>query len=261
MTGLGAILTRMPLPSEKRDIPRVWEVDWALPAAEGGTRWAAYDWLLDTAQELGASEVSIVGANYEVLGRLDSAIGSAEASYLRTTGHNYRVDGITVSGVSRRGGWWVRGPVLVAWANDAVLAEVEGQRPAAVAAVATWPEDVAGWRSVYAPERIGQVRTEQEAEFDTVIGDLDPRVARAIDSAAAWVNENHSVLSTHEREAMAGMFVALRSARIPVDLDAVRARLMAAGWNGGLIERVLQLGERVERGETPRHRPFRLDLG
>jgi hypothetical protein len=243
-----------------RDIPRVWEVDWAIPAEEGGTAWQAYGWLLDTAGNLGASEVSIVAATYESLGRLDWAIGSAEAGYLRAQPHRYRVDGITVHGVSRRGSWHVRGPVLVAWADDAILTVVEGKRPAAIAAVAQWPDDIAAWRSVHHPPRIGQVRGDQEAEFDTAtVADLDPRVARAISGAAAFVNENHSVLSTHEREAMAGAFVALRGAGIAVDTDAVRAHLMAAGWNGGLVERVLQLAERVARGETPRHRPFPLD--
>jgi len=55
----------------------------------------------------------------------------------------------------------------VAWASDEALTEIEGQRPAAIAAVAQWPDDIPTWRSVHRPERIGQVRAEQEAEFDT----------------------------------------------------------------------------------------------
>jgi len=57
---------------------------------------------------------------------------------------------------------------------------------------------------------------------------------------------------------MAGAFVALRAAGIPVDRDALRAELMAAGWTGSLIARVLDLARRVARGETPHHRPFPL---
>lgn len=250
----------MSLRQDRQEIPRAWEVDWAIPAAEGGTRWESYEWLLDMADELGVSEVSIVAATYDALGRLDLAIGSTEANRLRVQPHHYRVNGITVHGISRRGFWHIRGPVLVAWANDQDLAEIEGKRPAAIAAVAQWPDDIATWRSVRQPERIGQVRADQEAEFDTaVVAELDPQVARAVRGASAVVNENHSVLSTHERESMAGALVALRGADISVNKEALRAYLMSADWNGKLIDQVLQLAERVDNGETPRHAPFQLN--
>jgi hypothetical protein len=244
----------------KREIPRVWEVDWAIPPSEGGTPWAAYRWLLETAAAIGSAEASILGSTYDNLGNLDFALGAHEAADLRSTAHGYRVGGITVRGITRRGSFYIRGPVLVAWATDEVLALVEGQRPPAIAAVASWPDDIVSWRSVYAPERIGQVRAEQEAEYNTVTAQpLDPRARQAIDRAGALVNESHSVLATYEREAVAGAFVALRAANVPVDRDAVRAHLMTAGWNGKLIERVITLAERVARGETPRHRPMTLD--
>lgn len=250
----------MTLKQDMREIPRAWEVDWAIPTAEGGTRWESYGWLLDTAEELGVSEVSVVAATYDALGRLDLAIGKTEANHLRVLPHRYSVDGITVHGVSRRGFWHVRGPALVAWANNQDLAEIEGKRPPAIAAVAQWPDDIATWRSMHHPERVGQVRTDQEAEFDTaVVAELDPQATQVIRSATAIVNENHSALSTHERESMAGALVALHGANIPVDGEALRAYLMSAGWNGKLIEQVLKLAERVENGETPRHRPFQLD--
>lgn len=230
-----------------------------MPPAEGGTCWEAYGWLLDMADELDASEVSIVASTYDSLGNLDLAIGASEAQSLRVQPHEFQVNGITVRGVSRRGFWHVRGPVLVAWANDQVMAEVEGKRPAAIAAVAQWPEDVATWRSVYGPTRIGQVRPDQEADYDTAtVSELDPQVAKAIRGAAAVINENHAVLSTHERESMAGALVALRSAGIPVDQEALRAYLMAAGWQGKLVNQTLELSERVDRGETPRHSNFSL---
>jgi hypothetical protein len=249
----------MALHEQVRDIPRVWEVDWAVPPAEGGTPWAAYPWLLDMAEALGASEVSIIAGTYQSLGDLDLAIGSAEASGLRVLPHEYRVGGITVHGLTRRGSWYVRGPVLVAWADDQILSEIEAQRPTAIAAVAGWPDDIATWRSLYRPQRVGQVRRDQEAEFDTASDPvLDPRAVDAIRSAAALVNENHSVLSTHEREWVAGALIALRAAKIPVAEDALRAQLMAAGWNGKLIAQVLELADRVERGKTPRHKPFPL---
>jgi hypothetical protein len=239
---------------EKREIPRIWEVNWAIPPDEGGTRWEAYDWLLEMASELDAAEVSIVASTYDSLGSLDWAIGASEAQWLRVQPHEYRVGGITVRGVSRRGFWHVRGPVLVAWPDDQVMAEIEGKRPAAIAAVAQWPDDIATWRSVYGPTRIGQVRPDQEADFDTAtVGQLDPQVTEAIRGAAAVVNENHAVLSTHEREAVAGALVALRSAGIPVDREALRAYLMAAGWKGGLVGQVLELAERIDGGETPKH--------
>jgi hypothetical protein len=249
----------VPLRDEKRDVPRVWEVDWAIPAAEGGTLWDAYPWALDTAAELDVDEVTIVGSTYEVLGRLDRAIGSAEAGRLRVQPHGYRVGGITVRGVTRRGYWYAKGVVLAAWASHEVLAEIEGHRPDAIAAVADWPDTIATWRSVYSPSRIGQVRPEQEAEYDTAgVASLDPRAARAIRVAGGFVNENHSVLSKDEREAVAGALVALRAARIPVDTAGLRALLMASGWNGRLVNKAIELADRVERGETPHHRPFSL---
>jgi hypothetical protein len=249
----------MALDEQVRDIPRVWEVDWAVPSDEEGAPWAAYPWLLDMAADLGATEVSIVAGTYQSLGRLDLAIGGTEASRLRVLPHQYRIGGITVHGIPRRGSWYARGPVLVAWADDQILSEIEAQRPTAIAAVAGWPDDIATWRSLYRPQRVGQARRDQEAEFDTASDPvLDPRAVDAIRSAAALVNENHSVLSTHEREWVAGALVALRAAGIPIAEDALRAQLMAAGWNGKLIAQVLQLAGRIERGQTPRHKNFPL---
>lgn len=240
--------------SSKRDIPRAWEVDWAIPAAEGGTPWEAYGWLLDTANELGASDVTILGSTFDALGGLGSAIGQVEAQHLRVQPHQYRIDGITVHGSTRRGFWHVRGPVLAAWADDELLSEIEGKRPLALAAVATWPDDIATWRSVYGPERIGQIRADQEAEFGTAgLKELDPRVADALKGPVAFVNENHAVLSTSEREMVAGALVGLRRDGIGVDVEALRAHLMGFGWQGRLISQVIKLAERVDRGETPRH--------
>ena len=194
----------MPLESVERKIPRAWEVDWALPADEGGTRWESYGWLLDAAEALDSSDVTILGSTYDSLGNLNRAIGSSEAQSLRVQPHRYRVGGITVHGVSQRGFWMIRGPVLVAWAREDVLTEVEGKGAQAIAAVAVWPDDIATWRSVYAPYRIGQIRPDQEAEYDTAAApDIDPRVADILSSATAIVNENHAVLSTHERESVA----------------------------------------------------------
>jgi hypothetical protein len=34
---------------------------------------------------------------------------------------------------------------------------------------------------------------------------------------------------------------------------------MAQQWNGNLVGRVVQLAERVARGETPRHQHFSVD--
>jgi hypothetical protein len=149
--------------------------------------------------------------------------------------------------------------VLVAWADDRALAEVEGHQPAAIAAVADWPDSIKTWLSIHAPERIGGVRAEQEAEFVApAIVPLDAREAKAFDSVAAMVNEHHSVLSIHEREWLAGALVALRNVGVPVDQDALRGHLMSAGWGGRLIDQAISLAERVARGETPRHRHFSL---
>jgi len=245
---------------QRRDIPRIWEVDWAIPPVEGGTRWESYEWLLDMAADLGSHEVSVIGGTYEVLGRLDLALGGFEAERLRVGPHSYRVRGLTVHGITRRGFWHTRGPVLVAWARDEHLTEVEGQKPPAIAAVAQWPHDIGTWYSVYKPERIGQERPQQEANFALPVAPyLDARAANAIEDAALWVNEAHSILDTDERENMVGALIALRNASIPVDREGVRGFLMARGWNGGVISDVLDLAARVSVGWTPHHRTVRLD--
>jgi hypothetical protein len=95
-------------PPRARDIPRVWEVDWAIPE-EDGTSWESYDWALVTAQELGVAEITVVGATYPNLGNLNLAIGAAEADSLHRSPHEYKVGGVTVRGVTSRGNWHVRG--------------------------------------------------------------------------------------------------------------------------------------------------------
>ena len=97
------------------------------------------------------------------------------------------------------------------------------------------------------------------AEHSTLVtAQLDPRVARTIAGASIYVNRSHWVLDTSERELMAGALIALRSARVAVDLDALGAQLTAVGWNGTLIVDVLRLAKRIEAGATPRHRKFPL---
>jgi hypothetical protein len=244
----------MTVSKHKRDIPRVWEVDWAIPTQEGGTLWESYAWLLHAARELGAAEVSIVAATYENLGDLDRAIGAKQASWMRSPPHSYREDGITVHGVSRRGGWHVRGPVLAAWANDDVLADIEARRAPAIAAVATWPDSIPIWLHTYSPLRIGQVRADQESEYsDITVEALDRSALDALNSATLLVNENHSVLSTYEREHLAGILLALHDAGISLDRDAMKAHLIAAGWNSKLVGAAVELAERVADGRRPRH--------
>lgn len=245
-------------PKTARDIPRVWEVDWAVPEEEGGTPWAAYDWAFETAQELGVDEITIVGATYPNLRNLNLAIGASEADSLYRSPHEYKAGGLRVRGVTSRGNWHVRGVVIVAWADDDVLGQIEGQRPAALAAVVSWPKYIPAWLAAHHPKRIGQVRAEDEAELAGGVEQLDPRAATALDKAAGWVNDAHNTLDNSEREVIAGALVALRETRVPVDDAALRTHLMTRGWNGGLINATVTLARRVAKGETPRHRPTRL---
>ena len=99
---------------------------------------------------------------------------------------------------------------------------------------------------------------EEEAEFAGGVAQLDPLAVAAFDKVAATVNDAHHTLDSGEREAVAGVLVALREAWVPVDDAALRAHLMGRGWNGGLINATVTLSRRVAKGETPRHRPMRL---
>jgi hypothetical protein len=229
-----------------------------MPEANGAP-WESYDWAFEKAQVLGVREITVVGATYPNLRNLDVAIGVEEADLLHRLPHEYEAGGLTVRGVTSRGNWHVRGVVIVAWATDDVLGQVEGQAPAAIAAVVTVPDYIPAWLSAHNPERIGQVRVEDEAEVAGGGGaQLDPRAADAVDKAGAWVNDAHHALDRDEREAVAGVLVALRAASVPVDVDGLRAHLMARGWNGDLINRAVTLARRVADGETPHHRPMQL---
>lgn len=159
---------------KRDDIARVWEVDWSPSRVDGGTRWAAYAWLLQAARYLGVQEATIAAANFESMTGLETAIGSSLAAALRGPDHRFVADGITVHGVSRRtSSWPVRGPVLVPWATDAVLKTVEAKRPRAIAAVASWPQDIAAWCATQAPRRIGQVRADEESDLEDDLEALD----------------------------------------------------------------------------------------
>lgn len=229
-------------------------MDWAIPASEGGSPWEAYDWALDRASELDDPQLTIVGAAYESLGRLDLAVGREEANRLRVQPHAYSTSGIRVQGVTTRGYWSCKGVVLVAWANDEVMAEVESQRPAAIAAVATWPDSIPAWLSVYTPERIGQHRPEQEAEFEVPLSQgLDEDQLETLGPLRA-INENHSALATDERYLVARTLLELRRRdRLP-DQEPLEEHLMSLGWNGTLIKRTLKLAEDVRAGKNPRTR-------
>lgn len=219
-------------------------------------RWSAYRWALEKAQEL-ETGVSIVAGTYGNFRKLDDAIGSSEAQRLALGDHAYTVQGVHVRAVPARSTFFVSGVVLVAWATDARMAQVEGQHPAAVAAVASLPDDIAGWRSVHPAERIGEVRPEQESEFDSAPAEpLDPRAAAALSSSGAMINQNHAAMDTDEREGVAGALLAIRAAGLSLDPAAIRAHLMSEHWSGPIIEQALELASRIESGKRPRHRPY-----
>jgi hypothetical protein len=79
-----------------RDIPRVWEVDRAVPEEKGGTPWEAYGWTFETAARLNVREITIVVATYQNLGNVDLAIGADEADLMRRPSHEYEAGGLLV---------------------------------------------------------------------------------------------------------------------------------------------------------------------
>lgn len=239
-----------------QQVPRVWEIDWSSDGTGAELPWAAYPWALAVARERGTG-VSIVAGAFKTFRNFGPGLGHARAAALYAGSHRYSDQGVVVSAVPATRRFHVGGVVLVAMASDERLAHVEGQRPVAVAAVADWPDAIVEWRSLHQPPRIGESRPDQEAEFDAEPSPpLDPRAVELLRSAGALVNTNHAVLSTHERQRVAGALVALRQAEIPVADAALRAHLMSHGWGGPLIDQVAALAGRVRVGQTPRHDPM-----
>lgn len=240
--------------SRTRNIPRVWEVDWAVDAS--GQPWSAYPWALSQAREL-QTHLSIVAGTYGAFEHLDLAIGRGRAYDLARGSHQFTEGGVHVKAVRATKRFHVSGVVLVAWATDNRLAHVEGQYPAAVAAVPSLPDDIRIWRGTCGAPRIGERRPDIEADFEsTTVAPLDPRAAAALSSSGAMINQNHAAMDTDERRSIAGALLAIRDAGLPASADALRAHLMSEGWSGPIINQTLELAQQIAAGKTPSHHSY-----
>lgn len=139
-----------------RSIQRAWEIDRS--HGTPGAPWESYGWLLDVAHRTGHDEVSILVSNYRVFKRLGPALGTAEASALFDPPHQYVFGGVVVQGVPWRGGWQVRGPVLVVGGDAVRLRAVEAAGAPAVAVVTDDPLALARWRRTHVPRTLAATR-------------------------------------------------------------------------------------------------------
>lgn len=142
-----------------RSVERAWEIDRSNDTP--GAPWESYGWVLEVAHRLGHDEISILVSTYRVFGRLGPALGTAEARALFDPPHRYAFSGVVVHGVSWRGGWQVRGPVLVVGGDATRLRAVEAAGAPAVAVVTDDPLALERWRRTHAPKVLAATRPAQ----------------------------------------------------------------------------------------------------
>ncbi|MTD46300.1 hypothetical protein GKE82_18915 [Conexibacter sp. W3-3-2] len=234
-----------------REIERAWELD-----RSGGTRpapWESYGWLLDAAHRLEQDEISILVSSYRVFHRIGQGLGSAEARALFEVPHRYAFGGVVVHGVSWRGGWRVRGPVLVVGGDTARLTAVEDAGAPAVAVVTDDPAALGLWRYVYEPLSLGAARTPVEPPTEA----LSDLAAAALRAATDAVNPRRAVLEPAQVRTLAGALVALRNEEFPVPPRDLATFLLSLGWSARLALQGAEIGHRVWSGQTPRHDVWR----
>lgn len=234
-----------------RNIQRAWEIDRSRRTP--GAPWESYGWLLDVAHRLGHDEISILVSNYRAFNRIGRGLGSAEARALFEQPHRYAFGGVVVHGVSWRGGWRVRGPVLVVGGHTARLTSVEDAGAPAVAVVTDDPATLELWRCVYGPLSLGATRAPFEATAE-LLSDL---AAAALRAATDEVNPRGSVLEPAQARRLAGALVGLRDEEVPVRPRDLATFLLSRGWSGRLALQGAEIGQRVWSGQTPRHDAWR----
>lgn len=118
------------------------------------------------------------------------------------------------------------GPVLMAWPDMASIGELLRFAPRIRAlCVVSWnDEQIRPWVDAAHPELLGDA-----SAWETPATPLDPIVVEALRSMTLTINHNNTIKAGYEKDQVVGILLALSSAGIPMDSEAMEGWALAHG--------------------------------
>ena len=201
------------------------------------------EWL---AREAGL--LDLVGAvtvpSFDAIRNLGRSIGFDAAEFAKKNRY-FTLDGVQIEVFSGRTQPGVfAGPLLVPWANDAMVASAEECGPATICAIPWAEDDLAEWKRAHDPidVRTGEPLGEAPVE-------LTPLVAQALRSLTTVVNHStgihHPSDARHARE----LLKALSIAGEPLDSTGIRIWALANGWQPRHADDLAELAGKIAAGK------------
>jgi hypothetical protein len=201
----------------------------------------AMRWLVREAAERGSEAAIVVPAvdSIESLGRVIGGDVAAHAKRHRV----FTLNGITVHvfTLKTQHGQF-HGPVLVAWADTAMVESAERLHPPAICALG-WSEDgLDGWKRAWGPidPRTGE---------RDILADETPPLVRAVVTDLSGSLGNDVLHPTDKRRAV-NAFKALYMLGVPIDSTLVRSLAIQHGWEPKAADRLQAIARKISEGRA-----------
>lgn len=201
------------------------------------------EWLAREARRLDLAGAVLV-PSVDAIRNLGRAIGSDAAEYA-TKNRYFTLDGAHIEVFSDRTQPGIfAGPLLVPWANDAMVGSAEERRPPAICAIPWAADDLAEWKRAHDPidVRSGEPLGEPHVQ-------LTPLVAQALRSLTTIVNPStgihHPSDARHARQLLKALYIVGE----PLEASAIRTWAIAHGWEPRHADDLGELAGKIAAGK------------
>ncbi len=190
---------------------------------------------------------AVVVPSVDSISNLERAIGRDAAEFAKRDRY-FTLEGVQVqvfTGRTRPGVF--AGPLLVPWANGAMVGSAEECRPAAICAIPWAEADLDDWKRAYDPV---DVRTGEPLGEDQI--ELSPLVTQALISLTSTVNPSTGIHHPSDAQHARRLLKALYIAGEPLDPAEIRTWALAHGWEARHAEDLADLAGKIAAGKRVR---------
>lgn len=136
------------------------------------------------------------------------------------------------------------GPLLVPWANGAMVGSAEECRPSAICAMPWTEDDLDDWKRAYDPVDVRTGEPLGEAQVEPT-----PLVAQALIALTASVNPSTGIHHPSDARQARQFLKALYIAGEPSDSTEIRTWALAHGWEARHAEALAELAGKIAAGK------------
>jgi len=187
---------------------------------------------------------AVVVPSVDSISNLERAIGRDAAEFAARDRY-FVLEGVQVQVFTDRTCPGVfAGPLLIPWANGAMVGSAEESRPPAICAIPWTEGDLDGWKRAYDPV---DVRTGEPLGEDQV--ELSPLVTQALTSLTACINPSTGIHHPSDARQARQFLKALYIAGEPLDSTEIRTWALAHGWAARHAEALAELAGKIAAGK------------